>query len=460
MKRRSSFFLWFLMAVLSMAAPGKVYVNMYDCTMAIKTGERTFWTQVTFSKSLKPCQSRIESLYTPPITFKPDVEYVNQPMIMLENGVVLGEEAGDIVLGESFALLEDLVRSGQIQEVIIGSWPLQLSGNCLIVHDEVDGASVSQYLSLFDAKNWEFSSKRFDLFLADHRPPFEYDLTPSPPQLELKVIGRYREFPAIVHLKPEDNGEIGVVDFAASPARVTTLSSFTYLLEPASTDVVQISAFVRDGFGYEATASTVLSFPPPPMLVTVENATTVELGADISGDILGVGTGWPGTSVVLDEDLSGTNVVIKRTTLRVVDRRPPELDVSFNLHNEALQAFISAQDEMSVKVHVWVDGEEIAVVDGRVEFHFDTGNHLLLVEAIDGSGNASRWARMITIEPRPNVRVVKTRLGWLLWRDSNTSTGWLIGGCKVSAQQIVLVSSKLPVSILSLDGKEVKVELP
>ncbi|RKX42083.1 MAG: hypothetical protein DRP27_09890, partial [Thermotogae bacterium] len=105
-------------------------------------------------------------------------------------------------------------------------------------------------------------------------------------------------------------------------------------------------------------------------------------------------------------------------------------------------------------------GEEIAVVDGRVEFHFDTGNHLLLVEAIDGSGNASRWARAITIEPRPNVRVVKTRLGWLLWRDSNTSTGWLIGGRKVSAQQIVLVSSKLPVSILSLDGKEVKVELP
>jgi|GEM_PF-2684042 len=460
MKRRLPLILWFLMTVLSIAAPGKVYINIYDGTMAIKTEERTFWTQVTFSKSLKPCQSRIEFVYTPPTTFKPDVEYVNQPMMVLKNGIVLGEKAGDIVLGESFELLEDLIRSGQIQEVIIGFWPLQLSGNHLLVYDKVDGASVSQYLSLFDAKNWEFSVKRFDLFLTGHRPPFEYDLTPSPPQLELEMIGRYRKFPAIVHLKPEDNGEIDEVNFAASPARVTPLSSFTYLLEPASTDVVRVFASVRDGFGYEASASAILRFPPPPMLVSVENATTVELGADISGDILGAGTGWPGTSVVLDVDLSGTNVVIKRTTLRVVDRRPPELDVNFNLHNETLQASISARDEMSVQVRARIDGKEIAVVNGRLEFRFDAGRHLLLVEAIDGSGNASRWAKVITIEPRPKVRIVKTRLGWLLWRDLNTSTGWLIGGRKVSAQQIVLVSSKLPISILSLDGRGVKVELP
>lgn len=465
MRRSVMIVLLVITPILLNAFQGTLYINTYDNIMAVKTEKETLWVKVRIPKPIKPCQSVIDYLYTPPKIFHPDLEYVNQSMMVLKNGIVLGKNEGDVILEESFDLLEDLYRSGKIKDVIIGHWPLQLLQNRLIVNGSVDGASVAQYLSLFDMKSWEFSVKRFDLISENRTPPFEFDLTPRPPTLKMEVYGGYDGFPALVNLKPEDNGDIVEATLTATPSiRITSLSSFTYLIEPHSTGTFELFSAVYDGFGYEASISTNINFPPPPRLIVENKSMSIDLDGDttrnLKGQLIGPGPSWPGTSVVVDVDLSGTDVIIKRTVLKVVDRTPPKLGIDLMIKDRTLNASITARDEINAKIRAWIDGVKIAILDKKLRFTLENGTHLLLIEAVDGNGNASRWSKIINVWERPRFNVFSTRVGWLLWRDPSTSTGWNIGDQKIIEQNVLLVHSDLPVYLITSDGRKIRVEPP
>ena len=436
------------------AYTGTLYINTYNETMAIKLATQTIWARIKVTEEMGWGTRKILGVYERPKTFVPNIPHVGESYIGLEGDMFLGRDSGQIVLGDLFDPVVEMVKKGLIDRVIFGYWPVQISQNNVLVFDKLPGESLASYLTLFEGTFWEFSPRKFDEFQKDHSPPFEYSLAPRPPEINVEISGGIEDIPFLVQLNVTDNGELEGWDLKVEGGKCERLSPFSFLIQPSATRV-GLLAVATDTIGMTSTCTVDIILKPRLKFSVSTSSTIVEVGENLeidrSSQIVGPGTSWPGTSIIhrVSMDDEG-NISVEYVYMRAVDTLPPELRSRITVDDQSITIHATASDLLSTRVNVYMDWAKLALLNSRTRISRPNGEHLLYIEAIDGCGNATRWATILTFEPTPKIEVYRTNLGNLFINRSDGT--FVINGRKIETGEFLLVLGNPSISI-TRDGE-------
>ncbi|PLV56018.1 hypothetical protein [Thermotoga sp. SG1] len=357
MVRRVSFliFLFFQFLVF----PMEVLFNEYNHTGILSSSKKIFPFETT--RDIEPFRAFLETIYMPPDVRGITLDLPESTVLVLDNGVTIGTDAGDIRVPED--VFNDLLSSTDCT-FVYDVFPVEVfSLDRVVVKEPITREKLSYYLSFF-----------FDEFEVPRRIEGAIDVMPKPPEVEYSRVD-HPLVGTVVFLKVTDDSTFTVF-WNGNPGSLTFHTS-------ESTRVV---VEVKDSLGYTTelsltTSSASYEIRTFQSLLEFGDTLFLPFYVDwydpVSGRKINTFTPkFPGTYHLIGHDRNGN---FMRLRVLVKDTSPPVI-VSPEV----------VKDASSFTVRIFCDGKEVEEIP--------PGYHTVFVEAVDNFGNASN-AFFVTDHP-------------------------------------------------------------